>query len=125
MLVYIDLFQICVLPKLFERVVARQLWNYLQHFSLLPSLQSGFRSGHSTETANLRVMSDILASVDRGDFTALVLLDLSTAFNMVDHGILLQRLKRTISFDGQVLSWLTSYLTERTESVRRGSTALK
>jgi hypothetical protein len=54
-------------------------------------------------------MSDILASVDRGDFVALVLLELSSAFNTVDHGILLQRLKRPFCFDGQVLSWSSSY----------------
>ena len=59
--------------KLFERLVARQLMDYAD---LLPSLQSGFRPGHSTETAILRVLSDILQAVDRGDFAALVLLDL-------------------------------------------------
>ena len=69
------------------------------------SIDSGFRPGFSTETAVLRVISDILATVDHGDFAALVLLDLSTAFNTVDHAVLLERL-----YDGhlafQVLHWL-------------------
>jgi hypothetical protein len=62
-----------VISKLFKRIVARKLAVYLQRFDLLPLLQSGFRSGQSTETAVLRVLSDILAAVDRGDFAALVL----------------------------------------------------
>ena len=78
-----------VLSKLFERVAAAQIWNHLQRFDLLPSTPSGFRPSFSTETAVLRVISDILATVDHGDFAALVLLDLSTAFNTVDHAVLL------------------------------------
>ena len=54
----------------------------------LPPLQSGYRPGHSTESAVLCVLSDILLAVDRGDFAALVLLDLSAAFDTVDHDIL-------------------------------------
>jgi hypothetical protein len=50
---YRPISNLSVLSKLFERVVARQLWNYLQRVSLLPSLQSGFRPGHSKETAIL------------------------------------------------------------------------
>ena len=76
-----------VLSKLLERLVVRQLMGYLSSADLLPSLQSGFRQGHSTEseTAVLRVLSDILQAVDRGDTAALILLDLSAAFDTVDH----------------------------------------
>ena len=118
---YRPIANLSVLSKLFERVVARQLRNYLHINNLLPTFQSGFRPGHSTETAILRVLSDILAAVDRGDFAVLVLLDLSTAFNTVDHDILLERLQRTFGFNGNVLRWMASYLTGRSECVRRGS----
>ena len=65
-----------VLLKLLERLVVRQLMGYLSSADLLPSLQSGFRQGHSTETAVLRVLSDILQAVDRGDTATRILLDL-------------------------------------------------
>jgi len=58
--------------------------DYLQSADLLPANQSGFRPGHSTETAVLQVLSDILVAVDRGDVAALILLDLSAAFDTVD-----------------------------------------
>jgi Reverse transcriptase (RNA-dependent DNA polymerase) len=72
---YRPITNLSVLSKLFERVVARQLRNYRHIHNLLPMFRSGFRPGHSTETAILRVLSDILATVDRDDFVVLVLLD--------------------------------------------------
>ena len=73
---------------LLERLVVRQLIEYLSSTDLIPPLQSGYRQGHSTETAVLRVLSDILLAVDNGDLAALVLLDMSAAFDTVDHSIL-------------------------------------
>ena len=109
-----------VLSKLLERIAASQLMDYLSAADLLPPLQSGFRAGHSTETAVLRVLSDILEAVDRGDVAALVLLDLSAAFDTVDHDILLQRLRLSFGIDGAAHRWFRSYLTDRSQFVRRG-----
>ena len=76
----------------------------------MPLLQSGFRPGHSTETAALRVLSDILEAVDDGDVAALVLLDLSAAFDTVDHAILCRRLQVSYGLGGPVLECFQSYL---------------
>ena len=94
---YQPILNLSVLSKLLERLVLRQLMKYLTSADLLPPLQSGFRPGYSTEITVLRVLSDILQDVDRGDLAALVLLDLSAAFDTVDHEILLQRLRVTKS----------------------------
>ena len=110
-----------VISKLLERLVTRQLTDFLQSANLLPSLQSGFRPGHSTETAALQVFSDILEAVDSGDVAALVLLDLSAAFDTVDHAILCRRLQVSYGLGGSVLDWLRSYLHGRSQYVRRGT----
>ena len=60
---------------------------------LLPPLQSAYCSGHSTETAVIKVLADILLALDRGDLAALTLLDLSAAFDTVDHATLIRRLQ--------------------------------
>jgi len=117
---YRPISNLSVLLKLLERLVARQLMEYLSLADLLPPLQSGFRQGHSTETAVLRVLSDILQAVDRGDLAALVLLDLSAAFDTVDHSVLLERLQQTFGISDTALCWFQSYLSSRTQYVRRG-----
>ena len=68
------------------------------------------------------MLSEIIQAVDRGDFAALVLLDLSAAFDTVDHEILLQRLHIRYGINGPVLQWFRSYVVGRTQHVRRGST---
>ena len=117
---YRPISNLSVLSKLLERLVVRQLMAYLSSSDLLPSLQSGFRPGHSVETAVLRVLSDILNAVDRGDVAALILLDMSAAFDTVDHRILLQRLQSTFGIYDTVHQWFRSYLSGRRQCVRRG-----
>ena len=67
------------------------------------------------------MLGDILLAVDSGDLSVLALLDLSAAFDTVDHDILLWRLKTSFGLDGVVCSWFQSYLTGRVQRVRRGS----
>jgi len=96
--------------KLLERLVARQLLYYLSKSSLLPRLQSAHHAGHLTETAVFKVLSDILLAINAGDLSALVLLDLSAAFDTVDHDILIRQLKTSYCLSGVVLQWFQTYL---------------
>jgi hypothetical protein len=118
---YRPISNLSVVSKLLERLVARQLINYLRSNDLLPSYQSACRPFHSTETAVLRVLSDILKAVDSGDVAALVLLDLSAAFDTVDHDILLRRLNASYGINGTAIQWFRFYLTGLSQYVRRGS----
>jgi len=82
---YRPISNLSVLSKLLERLVARQLMEYMTSANLLPARQSGFRPGHSTETAVLQVLSDILLAIDRGDLAALILLQcLQMSFGIQD-----------------------------------------
>jgi len=105
------------MSKVVERLVCRQLVAYLNQHGLLPSLQSAYRHGHSTETAVLKVVSDFMAAADRGDVTLLSLLDLSAAFDTVDHSILIDRLHHAFGLRGTVLTWIESFINERSQSV--------
>ena len=118
---YRPISNLSVVSKLLERIAAHQVVNYLKKSDLMPPYQSAYQSFHSTETAVLRVLSDILKAVDEGDVVLLALLDLSAAFDTVDHDILLRRLQLSYGFDGAVLRWFQSYLTGRTQYVRHGS----
>ena len=105
------------LSKVLERVVVGQLSDYLTSNNLLPSVQSAYRSLHSTETAMLRIISDVYDAVNSSKVTLLALLDLSAAFDCVDHEILVNRLSGTFGINGLVLSWLVSFLSNRTQYV--------
>ena len=117
---YRPISNLSLIPKLLELLIARQLISYLTYHELLPKFQSAYRRGHSTDTAVLRVLSDILKAIDKGDLTALALLDLSAAFDTVDHQILLHRLQTSFGIRDQALMWFQSYLTSRLQHVRLG-----
>jgi len=120
---YRPISNLSVLSKTLERLVARQLLDYLRAADLLPDLQSAYRANHSTETAVLKVLSDILRAVDSGDLAVLTLLDLSAAFDTVDHETLLNRLRQSYGLGGRVHDWFRSYLSGRFQSVRCGGTS--
>ena len=103
--------------KLVERLVAEQLINYLQSNNMMPKLQSAYRRHHSTETALLRIISDLLRAADEGNVTLLGLLDLSAAFDCVDHDILLRRLQKTFGISSTALEWIESFVSHRTQQV--------
>jgi len=83
--------------------------------ALLPSRQSAYRQFHSTESAMLVVHNDIVCVIDQGHVVGLVLLDLSSTFDTVDHSTLLSVLHIRFSVTGQSLAWFHSYLTDRAQ----------
>ncbi len=105
------------LSKVLEKVVLNQLSPYLIENNILDPFQSGFRSKHSTESALLRVVNDLLLFVDSRNCAVLVLLDLSAAFDTVDHGILLNRLKTEVGICDSALEWFESCFTARSFSL--------
>ena len=73
-----------------------QIHTHMMTHSLYPEFQSAYRKNHSTETALVRVMNDILMKMNTQEVTLLIMLDLSAAFDMVNHNILLTRLNMRI-----------------------------
>jgi len=94
----------------------------LDSYGLFPRLQFAYRANHSTLTAVLKVQSDILLAIDDGNLSSLALLDLSAAFDTVDHDILLQRLNISYRLNGTALNWFGPYLIGWRQRVRIGST---
>jgi len=109
------------LSKTVERLVSMQLLPYLERSGLLPPYQSGFRANHSTETALLSLLSEIYSAIDKSQLTLLALYDVSSAFDMVDHEILLQRLEISCGIKGTPLLWFRSYLSERSQMIISGN----
>ena len=92
---------------LVERAVAKQLVDHIPRHCLDNSYQSAYKSGHSTETALLSIKNDIHLSLSLGEATALVLLDLSVAFDTIDHSTLLSCLLDWFGVGGSALKMLS------------------
>ena len=105
------------LSKLLERVVLHQLQKHLNDNDLIEKRQSAYLSSHSTETALLDVTSNLLDEADKGHVSILSLLDLSAAFDTIDHNILLQRLGTTFGIREKALAWFESYISDRHQTV--------
>ncbi len=103
------------LSKVLEKVVFHQLSSFFKHNDILDRFQSGFRAQHSTASALLKVLNDLLLAVDSGQ--CVVLLHLSAAFDTIDHTILLNRLEQYFGIRGTALNWFASYLERRKFSV--------
>ena len=105
------------LSKIVESVIASQLLKHMKENDLLEEMQSAYKAKHSTETAMIRILNDLHRGVDGKSAMLLVLLDLSAAFDTVDHTILLQLLEQNIGIKGSALALLKSYLSNRTQAV--------
>ena len=109
------------LSKILEKVILKQILGHMQENNLQECYQSAYRAHHSTETALMRIMNDLLHVMDSGKTTILGLLDLSAAFDTIDHNILLQRLNITFGISKTALKWISSYLSGRSQVVSIGN----
>lgn len=106
--------------KVVERVVAARLDAYITENGLHENMQSAYRLHHGVESALLKVHDDIIGALDRREAVMLIFLDLSAAFDTIDHDLLLRRLHDDFGIRGQCLAWLQSYVRARCQVVRIG-----
>ena len=103
-------------------MVARRLTQHLEVNSLWDPQQPAYRRHHSCETAVVSLIDDVRCGLDEGKVTLLTLLDLSAAFDTVDHSLLVNRLS-DMGVQGDALAWFVNYLSGRSQSVFRGTTS--
>ena len=108
---------LCLIAKILEKLVLSQVSSYLNSHNLCNTCQSAYCPDHTTESALLKVDNDLFLSLDKGNISVLALLDFSSAFNTIDHHILVQRLHTDFEFADTVLQWFSSYLTDCTHYV--------
>ena len=106
------------LSKLLEKIVHKQLVDYASDNNLFANFQSGYRKFHSCETAVTKIHNDVLIMTDKQENVVLLLLDLSAAFDTINHDLLLRKLKNSYGIKGEVLAWLKSYLSDRRFKVK-------
>ena len=104
------------LGKIIEKAVFEQIYQYFTVNKIFHPNLHGFRKNRSTQTALIQMHDRWVKSADKGQVTGVVLLDLSAAFDLVDHGILLKKLE-IYGLDHSFIEWTQSYLTARTQSV--------
>ena len=104
------------LSKIIERHVANQLYVFMEKTGIINHHQSGFRKHHSCQTALIRIVDSWLSAMDDGNLIGTVFLDFKKAFDLVDHKILLYKLK-LYHFSKGALNFFESYLSNRTQIV--------
>lgn len=109
--------QLPYVSKLLERIVAPQLHSYLEMNNFFEPMQSAYRKNFSVETALLKVHNDILVTLDNGGEALLILLDLSSAFDTIDHSLIIARLQFRYGIASTALDWFSSYLDQRHQCV--------
>ncbi len=114
---YRPISKLCVLSKVLEKLISNQLKCYLDAHGLLVQHQSGFRKKHSTTTAAIKVVNDITEALDSREFCTALFIDLSKAFDTVDHVILTHSLRK-IGLSSQAVMWFNNYLSGRTQCVQ-------
>ena len=108
---------LCFIAKILENLVLVQVSAYLNSHNLYNTCQSAYPPRHSTETALLNVVNDLFLSLNKGNIYVLALLDFSSAFDTIDHPILVHCLHTDFGFTDIVHKWFSSYLTDHTHYV--------
>lgn len=111
---------IAILPflsKALEKIMHRQIFQYINQYKLLTDHQSGFRPNHSCVSALIEVSENIRRKLDDGYLTILVLLDHSKAFDTVNHKLLCRKLKHLFNFSSCAIDLIKTYLENRTQAV--------
>ena len=111
---YRPVYNLCSIAKILEKLVLSHVSSNLNSHNLYNAFQSACRPDHSTETALQKVVNDLFLSPNKGRISVLAFLDLSSAFDTIDHPILVHRLHTDFQFTDAVLQWLSYYLTNRT-----------
>ena len=105
-----------VFAKIQEKAVHEMVYSFLLKHKLLSSYQSGFRPLHSTTTSLIDITNTVLHNIDKGKLTGLAFLDLSKAFDTLDHELLLMKFS-DFGLNKSSVNWFKAYLTKRTQSV--------
>ena len=118
---YRPIANLSLLSKLTERVVNSRLNSHMAANNLESSSQYGYKKHHGTETLLIHIMDEIMVAVDSKLGVVVLLIDLSAAFDTVNHSVLLNILYREIGIQGTALKWFKSFLLNRTQRVKVGA----
>ena len=110
------------ISKLVEKAMLDQIKNHCNDHNLLPNYQSTYRGNRGCETVLLKLTSDLLCSMERKNVTVLIALNLSAAFNTVDHSVLLSTLQANFRVHEIALEWFKNYLAPRDMKIKSGKT---
>lgn len=108
---------LCALSKAFERILKKQICTFVQDNQLLSEYQSGYRPGHSTKTAMIKICDDIGIVLDKGNKVIMILLDFSKAFDSISHSMVCKKLAHQFLFCEKSVQLICSYLTNRRQAV--------
>jgi len=111
---------VCTFSKILEQLALKHLQPHVLESGNYSRFQSAYRSGYSTKTTLLKIVNDIRTVAGEGRCTALLVLDISAAFDAVNHSLLCQWLQHTFGMNGSALDWLRSFVSSRSQYVAAG-----
>ena len=106
-----------VLSKVFERLIMKQLCNFIETNNIYTSTQAGYQRNHSTDTIFIKMRTDILNAMNKGEVTLSILADFSKAFDTVDYTVLIKKLSK-LNMSPEFLHLIFSYISDRSQYVQ-------